>query len=187
MCVSFTESNTRGEIRQRTSKLQQWQCEAHTLSLGKQLEGPEDQSVNKEQDKVKPGEAARLLTSSDLKLLPCMPCFQKASTLSWRHTARGKKSDPSVAYPNQGNVGFSPTVIMGSMWIMKSMVRLQLLTERNSKITVEKLDWNCYLDLMHTLLFTDTTQTFPVCQDKIGISVFKLFSLSLLFSGSSVS
>lgn len=26
------------------------------------------------------------LTSSDLKLLPCIPCFQKASTLSWRHT-----------------------------------------------------------------------------------------------------
>lgn len=60
-----------------------------------------------------------------------------------------QKSDPSVAYPKQGNVGFSPTMIMGSMCIIKSTVRLQLPTEQNSKITVEKLDWNCYLDLMH--------------------------------------
>lgn len=31
-------------------------------------------------------------TSLDLKLFPCMPCFQKARTLSWRHTvSRGSK------------------------------------------------------------------------------------------------
>lgn len=31
------------------------------------------------------------LTSLDLKLFPCMPCFQKARTLSWRHTVGGDK------------------------------------------------------------------------------------------------
>lgn len=39
---------------------------------------------------------------------------------------------------------------------------------------------------MHTLLFADSTQTFPVSQDKIGISVFNfspfhIYSLDLWF------
>lgn len=32
-------------------------------------------------------------TSFDLKLFPCMPCFQKARTLSWRHTVTNKRWD----------------------------------------------------------------------------------------------
>lgn len=36
------------------------------------------------------GDNLRNLTSSDLKLLPCIPCFQKANTLSWRHTKKDK-------------------------------------------------------------------------------------------------
>lgn len=46
VCELYWEQHIRGN--QRTSKLLQWQCEAHTLSLGKQLEGPKDQAVNEE-------------------------------------------------------------------------------------------------------------------------------------------
>lgn len=54
-------------------------CGMWAFSLGKQREKPKEE-LN--------WRGWRSLTSSDLKLLPCMPCFQKASTLSWRHTAK---------------------------------------------------------------------------------------------------
>lgn len=87
---ALSRATHEGKSEKASSKPKQWQHGAQALSLGKQLEGPKDQVVNKEQEEIKPGETGRLLTSSDLKLFPCMPCFQKASTLSWRHTAKEK-------------------------------------------------------------------------------------------------
>lgn len=53
-----------------------------------------------------------VFTSLDLKLFPCMPCFQKARTLSWRHTEQEETARYQTANKKQvgeklGKIGFS--------------------------------------------------------------------------------
>lgn len=148
-----------------------------------QLEGPKHQTVNKQQEEMKAGETGSSLTSSDLKLLPCMPCFQKASTLSWRHTAKGKhtvRAQHGSSEPRKPD--FPPAV---TTW--RTDTAKPDSWQKNPTPKPAQNNWTEMTIWMGEFLKRSSkraAQTLLARQATTGISLFFLFSLSLLFSGS---